>query len=170
MNRRELFKLFATLFLSLCFPLKDLAFAEKLDIEHPIKDPPEYTDKKRCDNCGMDRNRWARTRYIFDTSMGRSYACSIHCLATLGMKLGEQPQHVKVADYLHPERMLDAKSAFYVLRSKAPGTMTGKSKPAFSSRAEAEAFTAVYGGRIVDFQEALSDAEEEIQHRVRSRR
>ncbi len=139
---------------------------EVLDIEHPIKNPQRYTDHSRCDNCGMDRNRWARTRYEFETSKGRFYTCSIHCVAVLAyFKAKEVPRNVKVAEYMRPERMIDAEKAIFVIGSYAPGTMSPVSKIAFSSREEAERFAMKYGGRIADFKTTLSEAKKEIESR-----
>lgn len=131
-------------------------------IEHPIKTPPVYTEKVRCDNCGMDRNRYARTRYEFDTGKGKFHTCSIYCVVVMGRKLGEKPVNVRVAEYLHPERMIDADRAFYVVGSKAPGTMTRVSKPAFPNKAEAEGFIGKYGGVLTDYRGAVIQTEKEI--------
>jgi nitrous oxide reductase accessory protein NosL len=139
--------------------------AEKLDIEHPIKNPKKYTQKERCDNCGMDRNKWARTRHEFETSKGKFYTCSIHCVAAMDIKLKEESKNVKAAEYLYPERMLDAEKAFYVIGSTAPGTMTPKSKIAFSSKDEAEKFAKRYGGVVGIFKDAMSEAYKEIHNR-----
>ncbi|MBI4686868.1 MAG: nitrous oxide reductase accessory protein NosL [Nitrospirae bacterium] len=136
--------------------------AEKFNIEHPIKNPPKYTDKERCDNCGMDRNKWARTRYEFETSKGKFHTCSIHCVAVMKMKLADTPKSVKAAEYLNPEKMFDADTAFYVIGSTAPGTMTAKSKIAFPSKEEAEKFSAKYGGTVGSFSDALSEAEKDV--------
>lgn len=141
---------------------------EEQGIEHPFKDPPAYTDKVRCDNCGMDRNRWARTRYEFATDKGRFYTCSLHCLVVLGMKLKSEPGNIQVADYLHPERMVPAETAFYLLGGSAPGTMTAKSKPALASRDEAGRLKTECGGRIADFKEALSEAKNEVRDQIGS--
>ncbi len=163
MNKRNAFKFFVFLFLCQLFLFKGIIFAENFNIEHPIKNPQKYTDKEKCDNCGMDRNKWARTRHEFQTSKGRSYTCSIHCVAVMSMKLKEEPKNVKVAEYLHPEKMLDADKTFYVIGSSAPGTMTQKSKIAFFSKEEAEKFAAKYGGAVSSFEGALSEAKKEIQ-------
>jgi len=132
--------------------------AERLDIEHPINNPKKFTEKEKCDNCGMDRNKFARTRYEFQTSKGAIHVCSIHCVAAMSMKLKEKPRNVKAAEYLHPENMLDAEKAFFVVGSSAPGTMSQKSKIAFSSKDEAWKFAAKYGGTVTNFEGALSEA------------
>lgn len=137
--------------------------AEKLEIEHPIKSPQKYTDKERCDNCGMDRNKWARTRFEFQSSKGTFHTCSINCLAVMGIKIKEEPKNVKVAEYFHPERMLDAEKAFFVVGSTAPGTMSPISKIAFSSKEDAERHAAKYGGTVADFTGAMNAAKMGVQ-------
>ncbi len=164
MNRREVCKFLATLSLGLIVSFRGSAFAKDLKIEHPIKDPPEYTKKKKCDNCGMDRNKWARTRHAFQNSKGKFYTCSIHCVAVLSIKLEKKPEHVKVAAYLHPENMIDVDNAYYVIASDAPGTMTRTSKLAFASMEEANTFTAQYGGKMIGFKEVLSEANKEVRN------
>lgn len=163
MKRRDVLKFFALQFFLQLIPFRNGDSAEKFEIEHPIKNPQKYTDKEKCDNCGMDRNKWARTRHEFQTSKGRFYTCSIHCVAVMSMKLKEEPKNVKVAEYLHPERMLDADKTFYVVGSTAPGTMTQKSKIAFFSKEEAEKFAAKYGGAVSSFEGALSETKKESQ-------
>lgn len=110
----------------------------------------------------MDRNRFARTRYIFDTDKGRFYTCSIACLVILSMKMHLKPENIKVAEYLNPFNMIDADRAVYVIGSRAKGTMTRRSKIAFSLKSQAERFVAEYGGRIATFWEALQKARKEI--------
>ncbi|NOY65413.1 MAG: hypothetical protein GXO97_08480 [Nitrospirae bacterium] len=130
--------------------------------EHPFRNPPAFTSHVRCDNCGMDRNRFARTRYVFDTEKGRFYTCSIACLVILSMKMDLKPENIKVAEYLNPFNMIEADRAVYVIGSKAKGTMTRRSKIAFFSKSQAERFVAEYGGRIATFREALQEARKEI--------
>ncbi|GAB4411045.1 MAG: hypothetical protein OHK0032_06870 [Thermodesulfovibrionales bacterium] len=158
MNKKGLIVFSLVLFLS-----QAAASFEVFNIEHPIKNPQRYTDKERCDNCGMDRNKFARTRHEFQTSKGRFYTCSIHCVAVMGMKLKEEPRNAKVAEYLHPERMLDADRAYYIIGSTAPGTMTQRSKIAFPTKGDAERFALRYGGTVSSFEQALSEARKEIQ-------
>ena len=149
-------------FLVLLIFLQQVSGSEPIAIEHPFHNPAKYTDHARCDNCGMDRNQYARTRYEFITAKGRSYTCSLACLAGLSLKLKMEPRDVKAADYLHPQKMLAADKAFYVIGSKAPGTMTGVSKIALSDKKGAVAFAAQYGGRVIRFKEALAAARKEL--------
>jgi len=132
--------------------------AERISIEHPFRTAQKFTDHERCDNCGMNRNAWARTRYEVTTSKGAFYTCSIACVAVMGMKLKEEPRNVRVADYLHPMRMMEAEHAFFVMGSTAPGTMTAVSKIAFEEKQSAVEFAARYGGRVVRFRDVLDAA------------
>lgn len=147
----------------LLFSYGGLKATEKFLLPHPIKDPVHYTDRVKCDNCGMNRNKWARTRYQFHTPKGRFYTCSIHCLAVLNIKLNEEPEDVQVAEYMDPEKMIDAQKAVYIIGSAAPGTMTSKSKLAFASKEEAEQFVLTYGGKLMTFEDAFREAKREVQ-------
>lgn len=155
---RKVFNLLAVTLFCLAALLKGALSAEKFEIDHPINNPHKYTDKVKCDNCGMDRNKWARTRHEFESSKGSVHTCSIHCVAVMCLKLKQEPKNVKAAEYLHPEKMLDSDKAFYVIGSTAPGTMTQKSKIAFSSKEEAEKFAAKYGGAAANFEGAMNEA------------
>ena len=162
MSRRDLLKFAAGLMAGIIWPFRKYLFAEKPGVEHPISAPLVYTEKTRCDNCGMDRNKWARTRYDFTSDKGAYHTCSIHCLAVLSMKLQTKAENVKTAEYFHPEHMLKADEAVYVIGSDAPGTMTRTSKIAFGERGEAEKFIVDHGGRIGDFYGALAEAIKEL--------
>ena len=132
------------------------------DIEHPIKSPKMYSETMICPNCGMMINMWARTRHSFHHPEGEFTTCSIRCLADKTVSSGADADNVQVALYLDPDTMIPAEQASYVIGSSAPGTMTMKSKIAFADNASAEQFSASYGGKVVDFQEALAEAKAEL--------
>lgn len=136
--------------------------AEQAVFEHPFRNPGKFTDHERCFNCGMNRNAFARTRCEFTTSKGTLYTCSIYCVVVMGMKLKETPRNVRVADYLHPDKMLEAEQTFFVVGSTARGTMSAVSKIAFEERPAAVAFSARYGGRVAGFKDALDAARSEV--------
>jgi copper chaperone NosL len=115
-----------------------------------------------CPNCGMILKKWAHTNHEFTNSEGHFRTCSIHCVADMNKKSGEEPRDVRVALHLHPEEMIPAEKAVYVIGSKDPGTMTKVSKLAFKSRADAEKFVAQKGGKIATFSEALAAATAEL--------
>lgn len=106
---------------------------------------------------------FARTRYEFmGSNTKRYYTCSLACVIILCRKLNIKARNIMVAEYLHPESMIPAEKAIYVIGSRARGTMTKVSKLAFSSRKEAEAFVREFGGRITSFEEAYQMAEKEV--------
>ena len=129
---------------------------------HPMMNPENYTDHVMCENCGMNRNMWARTRHEFSNSTGTHYTCSIHCVADLSKKAADQPKDVKVALYTEPSREVMAEDAVYVVGSSAPGTMTMNSKLAFASEEEARNFMAENGGELKNFNEAFQMATEQL--------
>jgi nitrous oxide reductase accessory protein NosL len=127
---------------------------EGCGVQHPLL-PPDKAFSGRCPNCGMLRAMWARTWKTFENTEGRFEACSFHCLADMTQKSGFAPANPATALYLDPGSMVDARSAVYVIGSKAPGTMTMNSKPAFADASQAEAFRQTCGGRVAGYPEAL---------------
>ena len=99
-------------------------------VQHPFK-PPNKEFSGQCPVCGMMRPMWARTWMTFRNSEGDFGVCSFHCLAD---------------------------KAFFVVGSKARGTMTMKSKLTFPSREAAEKFAKSCGGKVVGFAAALKMA------------
>ena len=138
------------------------AAKQKPDIEHPIKKPKMYSKTKRCPNCGMMINMWARTRHSFHHPEGDLTTCSIRCLADKTVSSGADAADVQVAMYLDPDKMMKVEKAAYVIGSTAPGTMTMKSKVAFADKASAEEFSSSYGGEVTDFQGAFAAAKMEL--------
>jgi nitrous oxide reductase accessory protein NosL len=144
--------------LAVMFTLPGPVLAEgPCDVAHPFS-PPQKHFVGSCPNCGMQRAMWARTWVSFENSSRPQAVCSLHCLADLAVKSGENPQQVKVALYLEPQKMVSAERAAFVIGSRAKGTMTAESKPAFESAEAARSFAASCGGRPVDFAAALAAA------------
>lgn len=127
------------------------------DVEHPFQ-PPRAEYQGQCPNCGMVRAMWARTWITFEDSKGPHQACSMHCLADGSINSGEEPKNVMVAVYMEPEKMVPADNAYFVIGSKAKGTMTMLSKPAFASKSDAEKFSSECGGEVADFGKAFEMA------------
>ena len=137
--------------LTLLFSFNLAVAASSYDLSHPIMKPKMYSANMTCPNCGMMINMWARTRHSFQDSSGDHETCSIRCLADMASKAGENPQSVKVALYLEPEKMVAADKAVYVVDSTARGTRTMKSKIAFASEKNALDFVSKYGGEVKSF-------------------
>jgi nitrous oxide reductase accessory protein NosL len=72
-------------------------------------------------------------------------------------KIGSMVSEILVVD-AKTEKIIDAKSAHYVLGSKAPGTMTTTSKYAFAKESDANAFQKKMGGKIVSYKAASQSA------------
>ena len=142
----------------LCFPA---SASDPCAIEHPLM-PPKTELSGQCPNCGMMRSMWARTWMTFENSMGKHEACSFHCLADMAIKAGEKPRSVQTALYMLPEKMAPANTAWFVVGSKAKGTMTMNSKIAFPSKEEAEAFSRSCGGKVHSFPDTFNLAREEL--------
>ena len=130
---------------------------EKCNVLHPFM-PPNSQFSGECHNCGMKRPMWARTWHTYSQGDSVKEVCSIHCLAEASLNSGISPKNVKVALYLKPEVSIPVDEAFYVIGSKARGTMTMKSKLAFASKKEAQQFSDECGGSVTDFSGAYTAA------------
>jgi len=86
--------------------------------------------------------------------------CSIHCLAqTINSK--KKVTDIQVVDAVGLE-FIDANKAFYVVHSNKKGTMSRVSKYAFKTKQEALAFQKRFGGKIMNFKEALQVAQKDF--------
>jgi len=84
--------------------------------------------------------------------------CSIHCLAEANDEITPDTQVVDAGTL----KFIPAFTAFYVVGSSKPGTMTMNSKYAFGTKEAAEAFAKAYGGKVMGFAEAVQLAADEI--------
>lgn len=134
---------------------------EPCDVQHPFT-PPKSEFVGQCPNCGMLRSMWARTWMVFENSSGKYDVCSFHCLADMAIKAGEKPSSVETSLYMYPEKMIPASTAWFVIGSKAKGTMTMNSKIAFPAKEEAEAFSKSCGGKVLTFPDTFSLATQEL--------
>ncbi len=107
----------------------------------------------KCPICNMDIRQYYKTSYAVVYKDGsKKHFCSMSCLKkVLGSK---NIKTIYVAD-AKKGKMIEAKSAIYVIGSKIPATMGAKkSKFAFSSKVDAVAFQKKYGGIIGNFAQA----------------
>jgi hypothetical protein len=110
---------------------------------------------ERCIVCGMDLSKYPHTRYVVEASEGKKYAtCGVQCGLTLHLRFKDGWKQATASDLLS-NRPFDARRGFYVYKSSvitdmAPGFI------AFKKRANAEKFAKGFGGRLVDYEEALA--------------
>jgi len=119
-------------------------------------------DKRYCARCGMDLVKFYKTSHAA-TYKGVHYQyCSIHCLEDhLGEGISLKNPQVVDLDSL---KFISVGSAYYVVGSKKRATMSKVSKYAFASKDLAEKFQALYGGKIMNFNEAREVAQEDFKH------
>lgn len=115
-----------------------------------------------CTKCGMDRTAFAHSRMLVVYEDGTSVGtCSLHCTATEMKGASDKKiQSIKVADYT-TKKLIDAKSATWVIGGRKKGVMTPVAKWAFAGKQDAEAFVRENGGSLATFDEALKKAEAE---------
>lgn len=131
----------------------------------PVANPLESELEKypRCPYCGMSRKMWHHSRHLVHYDDGLADGtCSIHCLAiSLSLNLDRGPKAIYAADFSsgdEPKKLVDVEKATYLIDSKLKGTMSKRSKMAFSSARAAEAARVEQGGDLANFNEALTAA------------
>jgi len=102
-----------------------------------------------CDMTVVDKAHAAQ--YV--TKKGRSYAFdAVECLVWKILKENNENElaYILVADYNNPGKLVDAKSATYLISEKIKSPM-GANLSSFSSRKDAELALKKYGGKIYDW-------------------
>jgi len=133
------------LLMVMLFTATDVIAAEKLE-------PP-----KPCKQCGMDRVAFAHGRMMIVYADGTTAGtCSLNC-AVVEMKenKGKKVTSLKVADYVS-KKLIDAKTAIWVIGGSKQGVMTEMPKWAFVKKDDAQKFVKENGGRITNFDEAMN--------------
>lgn len=118
---------------------------------------------KNCQQCGMDRAVFARSRMLVVYADGTSVGlCSLHCAAAeLHHNKGKQSSSIMVADYQTKE-LVDARKAVWVVGGSKQGVMTAVAKWAFATSDGARRFLEVNGGVVSSFDQALNSATQEV--------
>ena len=119
---------------------------------------------KLCDNCGMDLTVFANSRMLLQFDDGTSAAvCSIHCaVEEIIHNCCKQVVSLMVADYT-TAKLINAKSAFWVIGGNVDGVMTDQAKWAFATEEDARKFVKEHGGKAATLEEAMKAAKEEIE-------
>jgi nitrous oxide reductase accessory protein NosL len=115
-----------------------------------------------CKLCGMDRTKFAHSRMVVTYTDGSSSGtCSLNCVVTDMKTVKDKTvKSFQVADY-NSRKLIDAKSASWVIGGSRKGVMTQVAKWAFADKKDADAFIKANGGKPATFDEALKAAEKE---------
>lgn len=151
-------KIFILFFVLISF---SFGFNKKATIESPTL-VQSGQEKHWCPICGMKLKNFYKTNHIakLPNGLDRQY-CSMRCLAVDMQEYDIDKNHIKVID-VNTQKPILAKDAHYVYGSRVNGTMTKKSKLAFSSKEEAKKFAKKYKGKVISFEETLNNAKESL--------
>lgn len=120
-----------------------------------------------CKQCGMDRTKFAHSRMVVTYSDGSSSGtCSINCVVTDLRQTGKEVASFQVADY-NTKKLIDAKTAAWVIGGSKKGVMTRVAKWAFAEKKDAESFIKANGGKLTSFDETLKAAEMDAAERAK---
>ena len=114
-------------------------------------------DKTDCITCGMKLPMFYKTNHASHLNGKDRQYCSIHCLAEEKNIKNMPIKDFRVVD-VKSLKFIDATKAFYVVGSKKSATMSKISKYAFENKKDAVVFSKRYGGKVVNFEEALKTA------------
>jgi len=142
----------------------DVKFSKKASGEPEIIQHGEH--KMWCPICGMNLKMFYKTSHAVRLSGGKNKQyCSIRCFLEDYEGLSSIVKEILVVD-AKTEKLIDARSATYVVGSKAPGTMSKISKYAFGDPSDAKAFQAKMGGQIMSFSDAADSARKTMEKDV----
>lgn len=119
--------------------------------------------KEYCPNCGMNIPKFYKTSHAVKFKDGKyRQFCSIHCLVDESEMGYLRDKKNKISQILVADtiglKIIDTKTAFYVIGSKIAGTMTVNSQYAFASKTDAQEFMKANGGKLMSFDEAYTMA------------
>ena len=119
-----------------------------------------------CNQCGMNRTQFAHSRMLVTYRDGSTGACSINCVVVdLKANKWREITSLQVGDY-DTKKLIDAKTAIWVIGGKKKGVMTPVAKWAFAEKSSAEKFIKGNGGKLATFDDVLKAAENEQEGKV----
>jgi copper chaperone NosL len=123
-----------------------------------------------CKQCGMDRTKFGHSRMVVTYTDGSSAGtCSLNCIVTdMKESKGKEVKSFQVADYT-TRKLIDAKTAAWVIGGSKRGVMTPVAKWAFADKKDADAFIKQNGGKPATFDEALKATEKELDDTAQSK-
>lgn len=115
-----------------------------------------------CSRCGMTLHAFYRTNHAAKVDGKMMQFCSLYCLVET-MNSGKKVADIQVVDNT-TLKFISVNKAFYVVGSSKPATMAKDvSKYAFGTKEAAQKFAKEFGGKIMNFQEALALAKKDFQ-------
>lgn len=109
-------------------------------------------DKYSCPKCGMKLPMFYKTNHAAVVKGEQRQYCSANCAHRDALENGDDLKDMKVVD-TKSLKFIDAQSAYFVVGSKKPATMSRVSKYAFSSKEDAMMFAKRNGGEVMNYQE-----------------
>ncbi len=120
------------------------------------------SSKAFCNVCGMHLTKFYKTSHVSTFKNGhKEQYCSIHCQAHIDDEYSNKIEKVEVVD-TKSLKLIDAKTATYVVGSSKKGTMSPVSKYAFEKKEDALLFQKNFGGKIHSFDETLKIAKNSL--------
>ena len=111
-----------------------------------------------CAVCGMSRPGFAKSRMLITYEDGSTFGtCSIACASGELAKKEKKITSVQTGDFTS-DKLIDAKSAVWVINAKKRGVMSPVAKWAFAGKTEADAYIKKNGGKLATWDEALAAA------------
>jgi len=115
-----------------------------------------------CKHCGMNRTQFAQSRMVVTYQDGSTGTCSINCVVVdMKANKGKEVKSFQVGDY-DSKKLIDAKTATWVIGGKKKGVMTPVAKWAFAEKSGAEKFIKTTGGKLATFDDVLKATEKEL--------
>ena len=106
-----------------------------------------------CPICNMKIKKFYKTSHaVVYKDKKKEHFCSMHCLKE-NMKKHKDIKKIYAVD-ANSNKLINAKTATYVVGSDVPSTMGNKSRVAFSSKEEAKKFQKRHGGKVATFSTA----------------
>lgn len=130
-----------------------LSFAADKKVEAPAQ----------CKYCGMERTVYAQSRMVVTYTDGSSTGtCSLNCVvADMRQVKDKTVKSYQVADF-PTKKLIDARTATWVMGGKKQGVMTQLPKWAFADKKGAQAFIKANGGKPATFNDVLKATEKEL--------
>ena len=117
-------------------------------------------NRTSCTVCGMKLPMFYKTSHAAKVDGHQEQFCSIHCLVNT-KNSGKDVKDMLVVDN-ESLKFIPVATAWYVVNSSKPGTMSKVSKYAFKEKAKAEAFAKEFGGEVMNFEGAMAVAQKDF--------